>query len=68
MFRTTVATLPVLLFSFFAQAAPNTLTYQGRILKSDGTPLEHNNVSFLFEIKSEDGLCVYYREQKMAST
>ncbi|WP_374028244.1 tail fiber domain-containing protein [Bdellovibrio bacteriovorus] len=64
MFRTTVATLPVLLFSFFAQAAPNTLTYQGRILKSDGTPLEHNNVSFLFEIKSEDGLCVYYREQK----
>ncbi|AFY01325.1 hypothetical protein Bdt_1630 [Bdellovibrio bacteriovorus str. Tiberius] len=56
--------MPVLLFSVLAQAAPNTLTYQGRILKSDGAPLEYNNVSFLFEIKSEDGLCVYYREQK----
>ncbi|WP_235046315.1 tail fiber domain-containing protein [Bdellovibrio bacteriovorus] len=64
MFRTTAFTLPVLLFSVLAQAAPNTLTYQGRILKSDGAPLEYNNVSFLFEIKSEDGLCVYYREQK----
>ncbi|QDK39739.1 tail fiber domain-containing protein [Bdellovibrio sp. NC01] len=48
----------------YAFASPTTLTYQGRILGSDGSPLEYNDVSFLFEIKSEDGLCVYYREQK----
>lgn len=54
----------VLILTSIAFAAPNTLTYQGRILTATGTPLEHNNVSFLFEIKSQDGLCVYYREQK----
>ncbi|WP_232468575.1 tail fiber domain-containing protein [Bdellovibrio bacteriovorus] len=64
MLKNAVAMWPVLFFSIVAQAAPNTLTYQGRIVKSDGMPLEYNNVSFLFEIKSEDGLCVYYREQK----
>ncbi|MEK2644200.1 beta strand repeat-containing protein [Bdellovibrio sp. BCCA] len=51
---------------FFAVAgytSPSSLTYQGRILKSDGTPLEYNNVSFQFEITSPDGLCVLYREQ-----
>lgn len=41
----------------------NTLTYQGRILKSDGTPLEYHNVSFLFEITNPSGSCVIYREQ-----
>ncbi|WP_373997870.1 hypothetical protein [Bdellovibrio bacteriovorus] len=45
-------------------ASPQSLSYQGRILKSDGTPLEFNNVSFLFEITSADGSCVLYREQK----
>lgn len=49
--------------SQFVTAAPNSLTYQGRILKVDGTPLEYNNVSFSFEITSPDGLCVIYREQ-----
>jgi hypothetical protein len=46
-----------------AQAAPNSLTYQGRIVKSDGVPLEYSSVSFSFEITSPDGLCVVYREQ-----
>lgn len=46
------------------QAAPLSLTYQGRIIKSDGNPLEFNNVSFLFEITSADGSCTLYREQK----
>lgn len=46
-----------------ATAAPNSLTYQGRILKVDGSPLEYNNVSFSFEVTSPDGLCVLYREQ-----
>lgn len=49
--------------SQIATASPNSLTYQGRILKVDGTPLEYNNVSFSFEVTSPDGLCVIYREQ-----
>ncbi len=42
----------------------NSLNYQGRILKSDGRPLEFNNVSFIFEITSPNGNCVIYREEK----
>ncbi|QDK36862.1 tail fiber domain-containing protein [Bdellovibrio sp. NC01] len=44
-------------------ASPAALTYQGRIIKSDGTPLEYNNVSFIFEITDPTGACVVYREQ-----
>ncbi|MGZ3774084.1 MAG: hypothetical protein ACXVCN_10235, partial [Bdellovibrio sp.] len=44
-------------------AAPNILTYQGRILKSDGTPLAYNNVSFIFQITNPSGSCVIYQEQ-----
>ncbi|WP_413944253.1 beta strand repeat-containing protein [Bdellovibrio sp. HCB-162] len=51
-------------FSVSMEAAPNFLTYQGRIVKTDGSPLEYNNVSFLFEITSNNGTCVIYREQK----
>ncbi|UOF02296.1 tail fiber domain-containing protein [Bdellovibrio reynosensis] len=47
----------------FANASPQELTYQGRIIKSDGTPLEYNQVSFQFEITSPNGHCVVYREQ-----
>lgn len=45
-------------------ASPNSLTYQGRILKADGQALEYSNVSFLFEITNPTGSCVIYREQK----
>ncbi|MGE9746003.1 tail fiber domain-containing protein [Bdellovibrio bacteriovorus] len=45
-------------------AAPSNLTYQGRIIKADGTPLEYGNTSFLFEITSPNGNCVIYREQR----
>ncbi|KYG63400.1 hypothetical protein AZI85_05045 [Bdellovibrio bacteriovorus] len=55
-----------LLFLSKAVATPTTLNYQGRILKSDGTPLEYNNVSFAFEITNVSGTCVYYREQRNA--
>jgi hypothetical protein len=56
------------LFSLFcalpsAFAAPSSLTYQGRIVKSDGAPLEYNNVSFLFQITDPVGSCVIYQEQ-----
>lgn len=52
------------LFAFSAEASPNSLTYQGRIIKSNGQPLENSSVSFLFEITSPNGGCVIYREQK----
>lgn len=53
----------IFFFNFFASAAPPALTYQGRIVKSDGRPLESNSVSFLFEITTNNGGCVLYREQ-----
>ncbi|MEK2645806.1 tail fiber domain-containing protein [Bdellovibrio sp. BCCA] len=43
-------------------ASPSALTYQGRILKSDGTPLEFSNVSFIFQITDPSGQCVIYQE------
>ncbi|MGZ3775155.1 MAG: hypothetical protein ACXVCY_17380, partial [Pseudobdellovibrionaceae bacterium] len=44
-------------------AAPASLTYQGRILKSDGTGLEYSHVSFIFQIVDPAGQCVIYQEQ-----
>lgn len=44
-------------------ASPAALSYQGRILKTDGTPLEYNNVSFIFQITNPNGSCVIYQEQ-----
>ncbi|WP_374028910.1 beta strand repeat-containing protein [Bdellovibrio bacteriovorus] len=46
-----------------AFAAPAAMTYQGRILKADGTPLEYNDVSFLFQILDPSGQCLIYQEQ-----
>ncbi|WP_168196496.1 tail fiber domain-containing protein [Bdellovibrio sp. NC01] len=51
------------LTSVLAFASPAQLTYQGRILKTDGTPLEYANVSFLFQITDPAGSCVIYQEQ-----
>lgn len=45
-----------------AFSVPSTMTYQGRIIKSDGTPLQHNSVSFTFSITDPGGLCILYRE------
>ncbi|WP_374078694.1 beta strand repeat-containing protein [Bdellovibrio bacteriovorus] len=53
----------LLFYSQSIQASPQNLTYQGRIIKSDGTPLEYSNVSFLFEVTNPLGSCVIYREQ-----
>lgn len=52
-----------ILFALSASAAPTSLNYQGRILKSDGTPLEYNNVSFIFQVTDPSGACVLYQEQ-----
>ncbi|KYG63694.1 hypothetical protein AZI86_12760 [Bdellovibrio bacteriovorus] len=43
-------------------ATSTSLTYQGRIVKTDGTPLQYANVSFLFQIKDPSGACVIYQE------
>lgn len=56
----------ILLLSLMTDAAfasPPSLTYQGRIIKSDGNPLEHNNVSFSFKITDPSGQCILYQEQ-----
>lgn len=55
--------LGFLIFASVAGAAPASLTYQGRIVGSDGTPLQHGNVSFLFQITDPTGACVIYQEQ-----
>ncbi|MEK2645790.1 tail fiber domain-containing protein [Bdellovibrio sp. BCCA] len=52
------------IFSFHssAYASPGSLTYQGRILDSSGSPLEYEAVQFQFEITNPTGTCVLYRE------
>ncbi|WP_413944109.1 beta strand repeat-containing protein [Bdellovibrio sp. HCB-162] len=55
--------MSLIFWGCWAHANPLNLTYQGRIVKADGTPLEYNNVSFLFEIANPNGSCVVYREQ-----
>lgn len=52
------------LVSNHAQGSPLTFTYQGRIVKTDNTPLEYSSVSFEFRITNPSGSCVLYREQK----
>ncbi|WP_413578233.1 tail fiber domain-containing protein [Bdellovibrio sp. HCB290] len=58
------AVLLVLAYALTSDASPTSLSYQGRILKSNGQPLENNGVAFIFEVTSPDGACVIYREQK----
>ncbi|MFP5520601.1 MAG: hypothetical protein ACLGGX_11905, partial [Bdellovibrionia bacterium] len=54
----------ILFLPWLALAGPAQLSYQGRILRSDGRAFENNNVSFIFEILSADETCVMYREQR----
>ncbi|MBO9667014.1 MAG: tail fiber domain-containing protein [Bdellovibrio sp.] len=63
-FCTSLSLIVILFLATPGQATPNYLGYQGRILKTDGTALEYNNVSFSFEITNPAGTCVVYREQK----
>ncbi|QDK37231.1 hypothetical protein [Bdellovibrio sp. NC01] len=57
------ALLAIFAISSTAQASPSALTYQGRILNTSGTPLEYNNVSFVFQILNPAGSCIIYQEQ-----
>ncbi|KYG67321.1 hypothetical protein AZI86_10005 [Bdellovibrio bacteriovorus] len=55
--------LSIFFLSSQVQATPALLTYQGRILRSDGTPLQYHNVSFIFQITDPGGSCIIYQEQ-----
>ena len=45
-----------------AQASPNSITFQSRIIKPDGLPLEGTAVSFRFSLTDTLGSCVIYQE------
>lgn len=62
-YGTLTALFFVSLFTTVAYASPAALTYQGRIVKSSGAPLEYNAVAFQFEILAPNKVCVLYREQ-----
>lgn len=47
-----------------ALAVPASFMYQGRIVGSNGQPLEYGAVSFEFTVTSPDGNCVLYKEQR----
>ena len=47
-------------FSVFA--APSVTTYQAKIIKPDGYPLEASNVNFKFTILDPSGSCILYAE------
>ncbi|WP_168196362.1 tail fiber domain-containing protein [Bdellovibrio sp. NC01] len=46
-----------------SEATLESLTYQGRIVRTDGVPLEYANVNFLFQITDPAGQCIIYQEQ-----
>ena len=45
-----------------AQAGPARTTYQAKIVKPDGYPLEASNVNFKFTIMDPAGVCILYSE------
>lgn len=65
-FGTSFGKIIILFISIFALRAngsPQSLTYQGRIVQNNGTPLEKDNISFLFQITNPVGSCIIYQEQ-----
>ncbi|UOF01041.1 tail fiber domain-containing protein [Bdellovibrio reynosensis] len=59
MCRAGLVGIVFVLFLSIAGASPSFLTYQGRILKSDGTPLEYASTQFRFSIKDATGKIIY---------
>lgn len=55
--------LAALFFPAEGLSSPTTISYQGRIVTSDGRPLEYSSVSFLFQVMNMSGSCVLYEEQ-----
>ena len=55
--------LVIMIISNLASAAPSGVTYQGRILKPDGSPLTGTNVQFRMQIRAPDSNnCLMYEE------
>ncbi len=54
--------LVIFFVTVFAQAMNGRTTYQGRIIKPDGYPLEASNVSFRFTVLDPTASCVLYVE------
>lgn len=52
----------LLLSGQFAFAVPNTMTFQSRIYKPDGTALDGSSVSFRFTTVDPTGTCILYVE------
>lgn len=50
---------------FATAASPLSLTYQGRIMKPDETPLESSNVRFTIEIRSHNDCLLYQENQSL---
>lgn len=56
----------ILLLSAFAEAVPYTTTYQAKIIKPDGYPLQASAVNFRFTLMDPTGSCVLYVENYAA--
>ena len=50
----------VLAFASFAEASPATISFQMKIFKPNGTPLENTNNAFRFTLTDPSGSCVLY--------
>jgi len=60
---TSIAVLSLFLFAWpTAFAGPGVTTYQARIIKPNGDPLEAANVNFRFTILDPSGTCILYSE------
>lgn len=46
----------------FAQASPNSITFQSRIVKPDGLPLEAASVNFRISLTDTVGSCIIFQE------
>jgi trimeric autotransporter adhesin len=51
-----------MVYGGFLMASPNTITFQSRIVKPDGAPLENNAVNFRMSLTDTVGSCVIYQE------
>ncbi len=55
-------TLSLILLPLVATAVPTRTTYQAKIIKPDGYPLEASSVNFKFSIMDSPGTCILYSE------
>lgn len=59
----TICLAMIIIVGHKASASPQGLGYQGRIVHSNGSPLEYSSVSFQFQITDPSGQCIIYKEQ-----